>query len=112
MRLDGSDAASPRRISAGEGWHEADFGENASAYVDTYSDPTTPPQVSLRKPDGSLIAWIEPNALKEGHPYWPYRDSLIEPEFGTLKAEDGQALHYRVVQAGRFRCEEDAIRCS
>jgi dipeptidyl-peptidase-4 len=95
-RLDGSEAASPRRLSTGEGWHDAVFGDNATAYIDTYSNPVTPPQVSLRKSDGSLVAWIEQNALKEGHPYWPYRDSLIEPEFGTLSAEDGQTLHYRV----------------
>ncbi len=101
-RLDGSDAASPRRISAGEGWHEAEFGDDATAYVDRYSDPLTPPQVSLRRPDGALIAWIEPNALKEGHPYWPYRDSLIEPEFGTLSAQDGQALYYRLYKPSGF----------
>jgi dipeptidyl-peptidase-4 len=101
-RLDGSDAAPPRRISAGEGWHDADFGEGASAYVDTYSDPLTPPQVSLRKPDGSLVAWIEPNVLKEGHPYWPYRDSLIEPEFGSIAAEDGQKLYYRLYKPAGF----------
>jgi dipeptidyl-peptidase-4 len=102
VRLDGTDAASPRRISAGEGWHEAEFGEGAQAYVDTYSDPATPPQVSLRKPDGALIAWIEPNALKEGHPYWPYRESLIAPEFGSLESEDGQALLYRVYKPADF----------
>ncbi|HJT96980.1 MAG TPA: S9 family peptidase, partial [Rhodanobacteraceae bacterium] len=100
--LDGTNAESPSRISAGDGWHEADFGQDASAYVDTYSDPATPPQVSLRKPDGSLVAWIEPNPLKEGHPYWPYRDSLIEPAFGTLASEDGQALHYRVYKPADF----------
>ena len=102
VNLDGSDAAAPRRVSAGDGWHIAEFGEGATAYIDTYSDPKTPPQVSLRKPDGSLIAWIEPNTLKEGHPYWPYRDSLIDPEFGTLKSEDGQDLYYRLYKPSGF----------
>jgi len=101
-RLDGSSADAPRRVSAGEGWHEIEFGEDATAYVDTYSNSTTPPQVSLRKPDGSLIAWIEANTLKEGHPYWPYRDSMIEPEFGTLAADDGQTLLYRVYKPSGF----------
>src|SRR4030095_14185689 len=82
------------------------FGENAAAYIDAYSDPVTPPQVSLRKPDGSLVAWIEQNALKEGHPYWPYRDSLIEPEFGTIAAEDGQALQYRLYKPLGFDAEK------
>ena len=95
-RLDGSEADRARRISEGDGWHDAVFGDNATAWVDTYSDPRTPPQVSLRKPDGSRIAWIEQNELKPGHPYWPYRDSLVEPAFGHLAGEDGQDLYYRV----------------
>jgi len=93
--LDGRDAESPKRISAGDGWHDAVFGDDAHVWIDTFSNPTTPPQVSLRKPDGSLVAWIEHNELKPGHPYWPYRDSFVAPEFGVLKTEDGQDLHYR-----------------
>jgi dipeptidyl-peptidase-4 len=95
-RLDGKDAAAPRRISEGEGWHDAVFGEDASVWIDTWSNPATPPQVSLRRIDGSRIAWIEQNELKEGHPYWPYRDSLVLPEYGVLKSESGEDLHYRV----------------
>ena len=95
-RIDGGDVDRATRISERDGWHEAVFGDNASAWIDTFSDPSTPPQVSLHRADGSHIAWIEQNELKPGHPYWPYRDSLVKPEFGTLKSEDGQALHYRV----------------
>lgn len=95
-RLDGSDADKVIRVSTGEGWHDAVFGDNASTYIDTYSDPATPPQVSLHKADGSRIAWIEHNELKPGHPYWPYRDSLVAPDFGTLRSEDGQHLQYRL----------------
>lgn len=102
VRLDGSDAAQAPRISSGDGWHEAVFGESASAYVDTWSDPSTPPQVSLRKADGSLIAWIERNALEQDHPYWNYKDAFIEPAFGALRGEDGQDLHYRIYKPAGF----------
>ncbi len=95
-RLDGSDADKVARISTRDGWHDAVFGDNTAAYIDTFSDPATPPQVSLHRADGSRIAWIEHNELKAGHPYWPYRDSLVMPDFGMLKSEDGQDLHYRV----------------
>ncbi|GAA0712456.1 S9 family peptidase [Dokdonella soli] len=105
-RLDGADADKPTRISAGEGWHDAEFGEQAAAWIDTYSDPATPPQVSLRKADGSRIAWVEHNELKPGHPYWTYRDNLVAPSYGTLKSEDGQELHYRVYKPR----DMDAIR--
>jgi dipeptidyl-peptidase-4 len=95
-QLDGGDAGNPTRLSKGEGWHDAVFGEHAAAYIDTFSNPATPPRVSLHRADGSRIAWIEPNELKPGHPYWPYRDSLVAPEYGKLVSEDGQDLYYRV----------------
>jgi dipeptidyl-peptidase-4 len=96
VALDGSSAEAPTRISQGDGWHEAVFGERAGNYIDTYSNPQTPPQVSLNAIDGRRIAWIEQNELKPGHPYWPYRESLVTPDFGTLKSDDGQDLYYRV----------------
>ncbi len=102
VRLDGSDATQPQRITTDNGWHEAVFGVNATAYIDTWSDPVTPPQVSLRKADGSLIAWIEHNELKPGHPYWPYHETHVVPEFGTLGAEDGQTLYYKVYKPSDF----------
>ncbi len=92
--LDGSQVDKAERLSEGEGWHDAVFGDDA--WIDTWSDPATPPQVSLRKLDGSRIAWIEPNELKPGHPYWPYHDSRIQPEFGALKGDSGEDLFYRL----------------
>jgi dipeptidyl-peptidase-4 len=91
------------RISKGEGWHDAVFGESAVTYIDTYSSPATPPQVSLHAVDGRRIAWIEQNELKPGHPYWPYRDSLVTPDYGTLRSEDGQVLFYRVYKPLGFQ---------
>ena len=102
VALDGSTAAQPRRISTGEGMHAAVFSDDASTWIDTFSNPTTPPQVSLRRADGSRIAWIERNALQDGHPYWAYQDSFIEPEFGSVPGEDGQALHYRLHKPAGF----------
>ena len=102
VALDGSDAAKPQRISEGEGMHAAVFADDASTWIDTFSNPSTPPQVSLHRADGSRSAWIERNELKEGHPYWAYRDSFIEPEFGSLPGEDGQALHYRLHKPAGF----------
>lgn len=102
VRLDGSDAATPRRLSEGEGIHDAVFGDDARIWIDTWSSPTTPPQVSLRKADGTRLAWIERNELKAGHPFWPYRSDFIAPRFGTLKGESGEDLHYRLHQPAGF----------
>lgn len=102
LKIDGSTAKAPARISQGAGTHAASFAPDGSFYLDNFSSVDTPPQVSLHKSDGSLVSWIEPNKLDEKHPYWPYRDSLIKPEFGTLKAADGQTLYYRLYKPAGF----------
>jgi dipeptidyl-peptidase-4 len=102
LKLDGSDAQHPRRISEHDGWHEAHFADNASMYVDTFSDPVTPPQVSVHKASGEFVAWIEQNRLDAKHPYWPYHEAHVLPVFGTLKADDGQTLYYRMYKPLHF----------
>ena len=102
LKLDGSAASTPSRVSKDDGTHAATFAEDASIYLDSFSDLATPPQVSLRKADGSFIAWIEQNQLDDTHPYAAYREARITPEFGTLKADDGQTLYYRVYKPAGF----------
>lgn len=102
FKLDGSNAKAPARVSQGAGTHAATFAPDGSFYLDNFSNVDTPPQVSLHKADGSLVSWIEPNKLDEKHPFWNYRDSLIKPEFGTLKAADGQTLYYRLYKPAGF----------
>jgi dipeptidyl-peptidase-4 len=102
LKLDGSSADAPTRISQRDGTHTATFADDASIYVNTFSDPQTPPQVSVRRADGSLSAWIEHNPLDETHPFNAYRSDRIRPEFGTLKADDGQILHYRLYKPAGF----------
>ena len=102
LKLDGSSASSPRRISRRDGLHAVEFGRDPRIYVDTFADPGTPPQVAVHAANGRLLAWIEPNKLDTGHPYWPYRDAHIVPEFGSLPAPDGQALYYRMFKPANF----------
>jgi dipeptidyl-peptidase-4 len=92
----------PRRVSQGTGWHQADFAESGEFYVDSFSGTGTPPQTSLHRTDGSLIGFIEENRLDETHPYHPYVATRPSLEFGTLEAEDGQALYYRMLKPADF----------
>ena len=94
--------AKPRRISETPGWHAADFADSGEFYVDSFSASGTPPQLSLHKSDGSRIAFIEENRLDRTHPYFPYRDTRPSIEFGTLEANDGQALYYRMLKPAGF----------
>jgi dipeptidyl-peptidase-4 len=89
-------AAPPRKITAGDGWWTVDLAKDNRSFVAAYSDPKTPGQTALYAIDGRRLTWIEENKLAPGHPYWPYLDHLSYPEFGTLRAEDGQTLYYSV----------------
>lgn len=84
----------PVRVTEGEGRWGVDLGDGASAYIGAYSDPATPPQTGLYSIEGERIAWIEENALNADHPYAPYVESHLTPEFGTITAPDGETALY------------------
>lgn len=84
----------PTQITSGAGRWGASIGLGGTAFIGSYSDPTTPTQTGLYAMDGERIAWIEENALDENHPYFPHLASHLTPEFGTLKAADGETDLY------------------
>ena len=102
LALDGSTADKPQRVTKADGWHDTTFSRNGEVFVDTYSDPATPPQVSIRRPDGAMVGWLEENALNASHPYFKYKADHLPTEYGTLKANDGQTLHYSIVKPSNF----------
>ena len=102
LKLDGSNAAKPARITTGDGWHDASFAGNGKIFVDTYSNPRTPPQVSIRRADGSMVEWLEKNELNANHPYAKYLPDHLPTEYGTIKAKDGQTLHYSMIKPANF----------
>ncbi|WP_426176124.1 S9 family peptidase [Massilia sp. TWR1-2-2] len=102
LALDGSNAAKPVRITKTDGWHDATFARNGEVFVDTFSDPSTPPQISIRRPDGSMVGWLEQNELNDTHPYGKYKADHLATEYGTLKANDGQALYYSLIKPSNF----------
>ncbi len=92
------------RLSKVAGTHSATFARNASVYVDNWSNPTTPPQLTLFRNDGSAIADLVENDLDDAdHPYAPYRDAHRPIEYGTLTAADGETpLHYSLLKPAGF----------
>jgi dipeptidyl-peptidase-4 len=98
LALDGSAPAAPIRITRADGWHEVAFGRKGKAFIDTWSDPETPPQVSVRGLDDAPIAWIEHNELNASHPYAPYASSHVPVSYGSLQAADGQTLYYSMLK--------------
>jgi dipeptidyl-peptidase-4 len=82
----------PRPLTSAGGWWTVTVADKGGAFAGTYEDPKTPPQTALYRADGTRVRWIEENALKPGHPFWPYADRLRQPTFGTIKAADGSDL--------------------
>jgi dipeptidyl-peptidase-4 len=94
-------AGKPKALTPAGGWWTAKVASNG-AFAGAYNDPKTPPQTALYAPDGKRVRWIEENKLAEGHPYWPYASTLSVPEYGVLKAADGEDLHYEILKPFDF----------
>ena len=93
----------PAALTRGHGWWEATVAKDASGFVATYSDPSTPPQTGLYAMDGTRRRWIEENRLGPGHPYLPYLDQHVTPQFGVLTAADGRTpLYYALLKPKDF----------
>ncbi len=92
----------PARLTRTGGWHNFTFPEEGADYIDYYSDPATPTQVSIRQADGDLLSWIDQNELIEGHPYFPYLDRHVMPEFGKFAGLSGDDLYYRMYKPAQM----------
>ncbi|WP_421859760.1 S9 family peptidase [Oceanicaulis sp.] len=83
------DGGEPVQITQGEGRWSASLGQGGTGFIGSYSDPDTLPQTALYDISGERVAWIEENAIGEDHPYAPFLESHLVPEYGTVLADDG-----------------------
>ena len=90
--------AAPHRVTTGAGWHSIAMSMDAKVFVDSYSDANTPRNVTLRSTSGRALAPMLANTLDAKHPYAPFLDEHVRPEFGTIAAADGQALQYKLMK--------------
>ena len=86
------DPQEPAPLTPAGGLWSVTMSQSGGAFAGTYDDPVTPPRTGFYRADGSLVRWIEQNALAPGHPFFPYAGRLRAPSFGTIKADDGQDL--------------------
>jgi len=82
--------------------HALVMAKDGSSFIDSFSNVTTPPKVALRALDGTVLTWLEQNELNASHALTPYHAQLNAPRFGTIQAEDGQTLHYRMFEPKTF----------
>ena len=100
--LDAGAARAPVALSSRDGWHSVTMSEDARRYLLGYSDPLQPPQLSLHDAAGTRLAWLIENRLDDQHPYAPYLDRHVTPEFGTLPATDGTPLYWQLHKPAGF----------
>ncbi len=75
-------------ISGQGGWHTAKFSPDYEYFVGSYSNVSTPTQISLRKSDGTFVRMLEENAIAAMKEY-----NMVFPEFLTFTTTDGTELH-------------------
>lgn len=77
--------------------HSASMDKSGKSLLISRSALDQPPQVYLADQTGQRLAWVEENRLDGQHPYAPYLASHRPVEFGTIPAQDGTPLHWRMI---------------
>jgi len=85
------------RITAESGTHDVIFAPGASGFADTYSNAMTPPRQDLFRADGSHVAVINENKVRELSEY-----DLSRVEFLELAADDGTKLYASMIRPSNF----------
>jgi dipeptidyl-peptidase-4 len=91
-----------QRLTAEGGWYDAAVARDGSFYVEYGEGPVRPPYIAVRSAAGELLTYINENALTEGHPYYPYLAGHRPYSYGTLEADDGTSLNYRLILPAGF----------
>ena len=78
-------------------WNAGTMDGAATRMIVTRSNTTQPAQTYLADATGKRISWINENAVKPGHPYYPYLAQHQQTKFGTIKAADGTPLYWEMI---------------
>ena len=100
--LDTQDPHQVVRISEDDGLHAITMSADAALYVDTFTNRSQPPQVSVHAADGKRLTYLLENRLDAQHPDAAFLADNSLPEIGTLTAADGQTLYYRLYKPRHF----------
>lgn len=85
------------KVTREPGTHDVLISPDESAFVDTYSNATTPPRQDLDRTDGSRAAAINENKVPELAEY-----QLSPVKFLNLSADDGTKLYASIIQPPDF----------
>lgn len=85
------------KLSGDDGWYEWDVAPGAGHVIQTWSDVTTPPRVTLRKPAGDTFRTLIENDLPGLAQY-----RVLNPEFQTFETSDGVTLDAYIIKPADF----------
>jgi dipeptidyl-peptidase-4 len=91
-----------KQMTPSGGWYEASVASDGSFFIENGQGPLRPPYTAIRATSGELLTYITENALDENHPYYPYLDDHRGYSYGSIEAEDGTALNYRLALPAGF----------
>jgi dipeptidyl-peptidase-4 len=94
VNMDGTGLA---RLSKTDGTHRGDFSPNSAMYFDSWSDASTPAQVSLCSQDGSIVRMIAENPVPALNEY-----KLGKVEFLKVKTRDGFTMDAEMIKPPDF----------
>lgn len=92
----------PITITKTGGWWSVNMAKSGTSFIGNYSDPQTPPNAALYDATGKKLLTIEDNKLDKTHPYYSFKDTYSAPEFGSIKAVDGEDLYYSILKPRGF----------
>ncbi len=90
------DGGEPTRITD-SGWHEVAISKDGSTLVDRSSNVASPGAIRFGAPQAPLRELAD-GSIRAGHPYHRFLDAHVTPTLGSLEAEDGQTLHFRLTR--------------
>ena len=93
---------SSRALTSGDAWHDGVANARAGVALVTRSAPGEPGSlrvVDLRKRGNGRL--VSGGPVTGRHPYFPYLDAHVAPEFGHIDAA-GETLHFRLTKPSPF----------
>jgi dipeptidyl-peptidase-4 len=80
------------------GWHDVSTDTDGTRFIDRFTSLDEPGGVNLIDPEAGTSKPLL--RADHEHPYAEFLGNHSRPELGTLTAEDGQTLHYRLTTPG------------
>jgi dipeptidyl-peptidase-4 len=96
--IGGEKGGKPEPLSAETGWHDYVVDSRGDRFLDRWSSLVNPGEIRLRSSDTLADRQLASERTNSDHPYAPFLPQHVTPVIGTLEAEDGQALYYRLTK--------------